>query len=297
MPNLTLYFLDSSSRLRQLQTSNPDDTAWALGSFDSAFNVPDASHLASYSCQNPSDPDHADAWFQDADGYYQIIDSSGAKIQVDNTISTSKDVNLVKPPQNSSLTLVSHYIYDYNTSAKGSPYVSLFYVNSDILYEYHYNNSKFDFIKHFDNKNNPRLPPSANLAGFSWGYNDTLGSVNGVQILYTDPDNDSGGISLLRLNKYIDTGEWYSTDASAAGNPFQGVARNGTEIRQLGIRQFDKLTTPHLDIKDNTLADNNLVLGCPLNDGHASKAPQQDLGSLDVLALELLQDVLVQLDL
>ncbi|GME27536.1 fungal fucose-specific lectin protein [Neofusicoccum parvum] len=225
MPNLTLYFLDSSSRLRQLQTSNPDDTAWALGSFDSAFNVPDASHLASYSCQNPSDPDHADAWFQDADGYYQIIDSSGAKIQVDNTISTSKDVNLVKPPQNSSLTLVSHYIYDYNTSAKGSPYVSLFYVNSDILYEYHYNNSKFDFIKHFDNKNNPRLPPSANLAGFSWGYNDTLGSVNGVQILYTDPDNDSGGISLLRLNKYIDTGEWYSTDASAAGNPFQGVAR------------------------------------------------------------------------
>lgn len=53
-----------------------------------------------------------------------------------------------KPPENSSLTLIPHYIYEYNvTNGVTPPYMSLFYVNSELLYEYHYNNSKLDFLR------------------------------------------------------------------------------------------------------------------------------------------------------
>lgn len=237
-PNLTLYFLDSSSRLRQLQTSDPTDNAWRLGPSDSGFNVLSASQLASYSCGHPSYPDYSNAWFQDDNSYYNIIDSSGTKQQVDNTLATGNGINLAKPPPNSSLTIVPHYVYNYNTTAKGPPYISLFYVNSDKLYEYHYNNTKFDFMsksalaaqllplrvaetisaEFFDDQT---LLPSANIAGFSWGYNDTRGAPNGLQVLYTMPD--TGGISVMRLHngRY----NWESTGAADATNPFQGVAR------------------------------------------------------------------------
>ncbi|GME57599.1 fungal fucose-specific lectin protein [Neofusicoccum parvum] len=221
-PNLTLYFLDSSSRLRQLQTSNPDDTTWSLGSTDSDFNIPAASHLASYSCQDPSYPDYSNAWFQDSDGYYQIIDSSGGKTKVDNTLTSG--VNMVKPPANASLAIVPHYMYDYNVTAKSKqPYVSLFYVNSDVLYEYHYYNGKFDWNRHFDASSEPRLPPTANMAAFSWGYNDTLASINGMQVLYTMPDSESGGVSIM-TNKN-NAAKWNSIDAGNSDNAFKGVAR------------------------------------------------------------------------
>ncbi|KAF1948222.1 hypothetical protein CC80DRAFT_586114, partial [Byssothecium circinans] len=41
----------------------------------------------------------------------------------------------------------------------------------------------------------------------------------------------------------------------------------------------------------------DLVLACPLTNYHASIAPQYDIGTLDALALELIQSVLVQLDI
>lgn len=149
-PNITLYFLDSSSRLRQIQTSDPT-SAWTLGPTDGDYNVPSsASHLASYSCQHPSYPDYRDAWFQADSGYYQIVDggSSGSKTQVDAQVSAS-DITMVKPPTNASLAIVPHYMYDYNITTRSSrrPYVSLFFINSDILYEYHYYDSEFDFLR------------------------------------------------------------------------------------------------------------------------------------------------------
>lgn len=70
-----------------------------------------------------------------------------------------------------------------------------------------------------------------------------------------------------------------------------------TEKRQLGKCQFDRLTTPHLNLKDNMLADNNLALKYPLDNILPFKIPQQGLGSLDVLALELHHAILAQIDL
>lgn len=144
-PNLTLYFLDSSSRLRQLHTANPDDSDWTTGPLDSTTNIPDATHLASYSCQHPSYPDYSDIWYQDSNGYYQIIDAFGrSKTRVDSTMSSSNDVTVLKPPQNSSLALVPHYIYDYNQTTK-DPWLSVFFVNDDVLWEYHYKNNQMTF--------------------------------------------------------------------------------------------------------------------------------------------------------
>lgn len=144
-PNLTLYFLDSSSRLRQLHTANPADSDWTTGFLDSTTNIPDATHLASYSCQHPSYPDYSDIWYQDSNGYYQIIDAFGrSKTRVDSTISSSQDVTVLKPPQNSSLAFVPHYIYDYNQTTK-DPWLSVFFVNDDVLWEYHYKNNQMTF--------------------------------------------------------------------------------------------------------------------------------------------------------
>jgi len=61
--------------------------------------------------------------------------------------------------------------------------------------------------------------------------------------------------------------------------------------------QFDELTFPLLRLKDNTLDENNLVSGCPLDKSRVYNTPQQDLGALQVLPLELLQVLLFQLDL
>ncbi|KAK0638192.1 hypothetical protein DIS24_g10066 [Lasiodiplodia hormozganensis] len=224
-PNLTLYFLDSSSRLRQLHTANPDDSDWTTGPLDSITNVPDATHLASYSCQHPSYPDYSDIWYQDSNGYYQIIDAFGRKkTKVDSTLSSSRDVTVLKPPQNSSLAFVPHYIYDYNQSTK-DPWLSVFFVNDDVLWEYHYKNNQMTFSKHFDKPNDPSLPPSTNIAGFSWGYNQDLPNVGGMQVLYTMPDDDTGGISMCKLNKISDEGTWQYTNSKFMNNPFKGVAR------------------------------------------------------------------------
>ncbi|KAF2459722.1 hypothetical protein BDY21DRAFT_176813 [Lineolata rhizophorae] len=69
------------------------------------------------------------------------------------------------------------------------------------------------------------------------------------------------------------------------------------EGRPLNMDLFDKLTFPRLNLKDNTLDDNDLARRCPLDNGHACNTPQQDLGALDALPLELLQVLLAQLDL
>lgn len=69
------------------------------------------------------------------------------------------------------------------------------------------------------------------------------------------------------------------------------------EGRPLNMDLFDKLTFPRLNLKDNTLDDNDLVRRCPLDNDHACNTPQQDLGALDALPLELLQVLLAQLDL
>lgn len=56
---------------------------------------------------------------------------------------------------------------------------------------------------------------------------------------------------------------------------------------------FGLLTFPRLNLRSNTLEDNNLALKCPLHNGHIQSAPQQDLGALSLLVLELLQEILI----
>ncbi|KAF2135474.1 uncharacterized protein K452DRAFT_293187 [Aplosporella prunicola CBS 121167] len=58
------------------------------------------------------------------------------------------------------------------------------------------------------------------------------------------------------------------------------------------------LTYPRLNLRDYTLDDNNLAIGCPLDNGHHIRdTPQQNLGVLDALPLELLHMMVSQLDL
>ncbi|OJD34329.1 fungal fucose-specific lectin protein [Diplodia corticola] len=223
-PNLTLYFLDASSRLRQLQTSNPADFNWTPGPLDTTINIPADSHLASYSCQHPSYADYSDAWFQGSDGFYEVVDASGnPKDRVDDALAMNANITIRNPPANSSLTLVPHYIYDYNRTAK-APWVSLFFVDSEILWQYHYRRNRLAFMRHFDGSNQPRLPDNTNIAGFSWGYNKDIPNVGGLQVLYTMPDESAGGISYLQMNKIDGEGIWESIDATNANNPFKGVA-------------------------------------------------------------------------
>ncbi|KKY17148.1 hypothetical protein UCDDS831_g06618 [Diplodia seriata] len=226
-PNLTLYFLDSNSSLRQLQTSDPSDPYWTPGSFDNTIKVPDNSHLATYSCQHPSYLDRSDAWFQGSEGYFDAFDSKGLTRVDNNDVAAGKSITIHKPPVNSSLALVPHYIYDYNRTAK-APWVSLFFVDSNVLWQYHYHkNGKLDFMRHFDSDDDPRLPDNTNMAGFSWGYNEMIPNVGGLQVLYTMPDADgAGGIGLLQMNKIADEGEWQSIDAANSSNPFKSVARS-----------------------------------------------------------------------
>jgi hypothetical protein len=60
--------------------------------------------------------------------------------------------------------------------------------------------------------------------------------------------------------------------------------------------EFEKLTFPFINLKDNTL-DENLAPACPLDNGHVFENPRNDLGLLDRLPLELLHIVLAQLDI
>lgn len=61
--------------------------------------------------------------------------------------------------------------------------------------------------------------------------------------------------------------------------------------------QLEDLTYPLPRIKDFTLDDNLPAIGLPSGNGHIRKPPKFDLGTLDVLPLELLQGILSQIDL
>ncbi|KAL0254586.1 hypothetical protein SLS55_010064 [Diplodia seriata] len=84
-------------------------------------------------------------------------------------------------------------------------------------------------MRHFNDSDQPRLPDNTNMAGFSWGYNEKMANVGGLQVLYTMPAAEgAGGIGLLqmnKMNKIVDDGEWQSIDAANSSNPFQSVAR------------------------------------------------------------------------
>lgn len=60
---------------------------------------------------------------------------------------------------------------------------------------------------------------------------------------------------------------------------------------------FDELTYPRINLKDNTLDDNNLSARCPLDNGRVTGQVQQSLGDLNYLPLEVLHIILVNLDL
>ena len=63
------------------------------------------------------------------------------------------------------------------------------------------------------------------------------------------------------------------------------------------MSSFKQHTYPKVNLKDNTLDENDLVSARPLNVSHSTETPLYLLGALDTLPLELLQTVLVQLDL
>ncbi|KAH8725641.1 hypothetical protein GQ44DRAFT_739461 [Phaeosphaeriaceae sp. PMI808] len=68
------------------------------------------------------------------------------------------------------------------------------------------------------------------------------------------------------------------------------------EEEPLSKSQLEDLTYPYPRLKDFTLGDNLPALDFP-PDKHITKTPKVDLGTLDVLPLELLQDLLFQIDL
>lgn len=61
--------------------------------------------------------------------------------------------------------------------------------------------------------------------------------------------------------------------------------------------ELPEFATPRLNIKDNTLDDNDLVRRCPLDNGRHTLEPRFDLGCLDGIPPELLYLVLYHLDL
>ncbi|KAF2207767.1 hypothetical protein CERZMDRAFT_50397 [Cercospora zeae-maydis SCOH1-5] len=62
-------------------------------------------------------------------------------------------------------------------------------------------------------------------------------------------------------------------------------------------KSLEGLVYPYPNLKDYTLDENELERTCPLDLGRYYVDPQYDLGTLDGLPLEVLDDVLVQLDL
>ena len=60
---------------------------------------------------------------------------------------------------------------------------------------------------------------------------------------------------------------------------------------------LQELTTPQLNIKDNTLDQNDLAYRCPLDNGRHTTNPEADLGELALLPPELLHRLLRQLDI
>ncbi|KAL9099211.1 MAG: hypothetical protein Q9163_005254 [Psora crenata] len=65
----------------------------------------------------------------------------------------------------------------------------------------------------------------------------------------------------------------------------------------LSETELEAYTSSHLNLKDNTLDENELVEHCPLDIGRHTLKPKCNLGSLDLLPSELLSGVLSQLDL
>lgn len=59
---------------------------------------------------------------------------------------------------------------------------------------------------------------------------------------------------------------------------------------------YEAQTYPRLNLKDFTLDENNLERDCPLDNGRHQKLPEYDLGTLDSLPLEILQEAISYLD-
>lgn len=53
---------------------------------------------------------------------------------------------------------------------------------------------------------------------------------------------------------------------------------------------YEAQTYPRLNLKDFTLDENNLERDCPLDNGRHQKLPENDLGALESLPLEILQE-------
>jgi len=75
------------------------------------------------------------------------------------------------------------------------------------------------------------------------------------------------------------------------------VPENEMEEEPLSKSQLEDLTYPCPRLRDFILDDNLPALGFPPSNGHIRKLPKVDLGTLDILPLELLQGLLSQLDL
>jgi hypothetical protein len=69
------------------------------------------------------------------------------------------------------------------------------------------------------------------------------------------------------------------------------------EEEPISKSQLEELTYPCPRLRDFILDDNLPALVFPPSNGHIRKLPKVDLGTLDVLPLELLQGLLSQLDL
>lgn len=65
----------------------------------------------------------------------------------------------------------------------------------------------------------------------------------------------------------------------------------------LSAARLEELTYHRPNIEDQTLDDNDLAEGCPLDNGRHLITPKFSLGALDSLPLELLSAILVQTDL
>ncbi|KAK5116506.1 hypothetical protein LTR62_008055 [Meristemomyces frigidus] len=66
---------------------------------------------------------------------------------------------------------------------------------------------------------------------------------------------------------------------------------------QINNSDYEALTYPRINLQYFTLDENGLAKSCPLDNGRHSQACRTNLGSLELLPLELISQVLSQLDL